>query len=99
MKESAIYEHLSQLAEGLHVKISNVVLSKSAYNTRSGLCKVRGKHRVILDKHLQLSEKIDVLIDALQQLEIDLDTVDPFVRKFFKKKARPAQPSGQQPEP
>jgi len=97
MKESAIFEHLSQLAEGLHMKISSVAFNRSAYNTRSGLCKVRGTYRVILDKSLPLSEKIDVLIDALQQVGVDLDAVDPDVRRFFKKNARVAQPAGPQP--
>jgi len=98
MKESALFEHLSQLAEGLHIKISSVVMNRSAYNTKSGFCKVRGRYRVILDKSLPLSEKIDVLIDALQQVDIDLEKVDPTVRKFFTKRPPSVVAADQQPE-
>ncbi|MCP4717202.1 MAG: hypothetical protein GY868_18930, partial [Deltaproteobacteria bacterium] len=45
-----------------------------------------GEYRVIIDKHLHLSEKIDVLIDALQNFSMDLSAVDPQIKKMLEKK-------------
>jgi hypothetical protein len=87
MKESAVFDLLSGMAENLSVKVSSVNLRRHSYATKSGLCRVRGEYRIILDQSLHLSEKIDVLVDALQALEVDTETMDPAVRKLFDRKA------------
>lgn len=87
MKESALLEELEQLAARHNIRISSANLKKYAYCIQSGMCRVRGEYRIILDKHLHLSEKIDVLIDALQTFDIDPMSLNPALQKLFKKKA------------
>ncbi len=86
MKESAILEDLEKVAEKLQIKVSSVNMRKYSYGIKSGLCRVNGEHRIIIDKHLHLSEKIDVLIDALQTFDMDSESLDPVIRKLFEKK-------------
>lgn len=97
MKESLVMKDLESLAEGLEIAVNSVNLRKYSYGIKSGLCKVNGDYRVILDKHLHLSEKIDVLVDALQEMEIPTDDLDPHLQRLLRKKtARPYQTSLQE---
>ncbi len=60
-------------------------MKKAAYNVKGGLCKVKGEYRVIFDKNLHLSEKIDVFVDALQGFDMENLTVDPFVKRLIER--------------
>ena len=86
MKESLVMKDLESLAEGLDIAVNSVNLRKYSYGIKSGLCRVNGDYRVILDKHLHLSEKIDVLVDALQEMEITTDDLDPHLQRLLRKK-------------
>ena len=92
MKESAILEDLEKIAGQHKIRITVANLKKYAYFMKSGLCRVRGEYRVILDKHLHLSEKIDVLIDALQHFDVEAAPLDPVVRRLLEKKHLSGQP-------
>ena len=87
MRESAVLKNLEEIAVRLDIKVCTVNLRKYSYGIKGGLCRLKGQYRVIIDKHLHLSEKIDVLIDALQNFDLEAVLVDPDVKKFFKKKA------------
>lgn len=97
MKESTVFEDLEQIAEKNHIKIYTVNLKKYAYGIKSGLCKVRGEYRIILDKHLHLSEKIDVLIDALQIVAVDTEAMPPYIKRLLQKKTLPVTDQGEDP--
>ncbi len=88
MKESEILHELEQIAEKLHVKVCNVNLKKYSYNSKSGLCKVDGEYKIIVDSHLHLSEKIDVLVDGLQNFEMHEMPLHPRIKHLFKKRSR-----------
>lgn len=106
MKESELLQHLEEIAEKLAVKVQQVNLRKDYYNLKSGLCKVRGENRIIVDKHLHLSEKIDVLIDALGDFDLEGLYINPYVRRLFEKHssgsvhhARQTDPADTRPSP
>ena len=87
MKESAVLQNLNDIAAQLNIRVENGAnLKKYSYYIKSGLCKVSGEYRIIIDKHLHLSEKIDVLIEALHNFDVDTDLFDPHVKKLFEKK-------------
>ena len=96
MKESTIMQHLEEVAEKLNIKVQPVSLRKYAYGMKSGLCKVNGEHRIIMDKHLHLSEKIDVLVEAIEPFDIDSIYIHPYVRKLIEKKGMKEQAPTQQ---
>ncbi len=85
MKESAIYQGLEDIAQMLDVKVCTVNMRKYSYSIKSGLCRVKGEYRVILDKHLHLSEKIDVLVDALQTFDFDISSLEPPIKKLMER--------------
>ena len=86
MKESLVLKDLEALAEGLDIAVNTVNMKKHSHGTKSGLCRVNGDYRVILDKHLHLSEKIDVLVDALQEMNISTDGLDPHLQRLLRKR-------------
>ncbi len=86
MKESLVMKDLESLAEGLEIAVNSVNLRKYSYGIKSGLCRVNGGYRVILDKHLHLSEKIDVLVDVLQEMEISTEDLDPHLQRLLRKR-------------
>lgn len=86
MKESLVMKDLESLADRLDIVVNSANLRKYSYGIKSGLCRVNGAYRVILDKHLHLSEKIDVLVDALQELDISTDDLDPYLQRLLRKK-------------
>ena len=88
MKESEILHELEQIAEKLHVKVCHVNLKKYSYNSKSGLCKVDGEYKIIIDTHLHLSEKIYVLVDGLQNFEIHDVQLQPRIKHLFKKRSK-----------
>jgi len=92
MKESSVMQDLESLADRLDIVVNSVNLRKYSYGIKSGLCRVNGSYRVILDKHLHLSEKIDVLVDALQEFDVTTDDLDPHLQRLLRKKTpRPYQ--------
>ncbi|MCX8044638.1 MAG: hypothetical protein N3B18_11030 [Desulfobacterota bacterium] len=97
MKESELFQELQRLAETCGVTVSVVNLKKYSYAIESGMCKVGGKYRIFLDRHLHLSEKIDVLIEALQRLPIDTSGLKPDIKKLFTKE--PLQSPPHEPVP
>ena len=96
MKESALFEELQRIAECHQIAVSTANLKKYSYTIESGLCRVKGRYRVILDRHLHLSEKIDVLLEALRQLSVDTADMSPELQRLLMKKraADPAPQSG-----
>lgn len=84
MKESALYETLQELARCNSIRVSSVNMRKQiSYGVRGGHCRVRDEYRIIIDKHLHLSEKIDILIEALQHLPVDTSGADPAVARLL----------------
>jgi len=87
MKESSVLEQLETIADKLAIKVCSVSMKKAAYNVKGGLCKVNGEYRVIVDKNLHLSEKIDVFVDALHGFDMQNLNVDPHVKKLIEREA------------
>lgn len=83
MKPSEIYQNLKDIAAKVDVAVSEHNLRATGINAKSGLCRVRGKQRFIMDKHLPVREKIEVLGDCLADLSLDDIYIVPAVRKFL----------------
>jgi hypothetical protein len=83
MKPSEIYQHLKDIAMKVDIAVSEHNLRATGINARSGLCRVRGKQRFIMDKHLTQREKIDLLGESMAKLPLDDIYIVPSVRKFL----------------
>ena len=81
MKPDQIYQALKELAEKLQVTVSEQNLRVSSVRARSGLCKIKGKHVYVMDKHKPLSKKIDLLVECLRRMDHESVYVLPAVRE------------------
>ena len=85
MKPEQIYQELKDLAEKLNVTVSEQNLRISGIRVKSGLCKVRGKEMIILDKNKSLYKKNRILAACLSNKPHENIYIVPAVREWLKK--------------
>jgi len=98
MRESELFQELQKIATQHGITVSIVNLKKYSYAIQSGMCKVEGEYRIFIDRHLHLSEKIDVLMDALQNIKVDIAGMSPELQKLFVRRGAVAG-DGRAPHP
>jgi hypothetical protein len=81
MENSRQLEDLIQLAESLGVEISISSLADSEFTLQSGFCKLLGKDLVIFDKQLPVEERIEILLQAVCNFDLDLIYISPWIRE------------------
>ena len=84
MDPDLVYEHLENLAEQLGISIVYDDLGDSEVGAASGLCKVKGRNLLIMDRSTDLTERIKVLSGCLGRMELDRVYVMPAIRKLLK---------------
>ncbi|MBW1698253.1 MAG: hypothetical protein JRH18_14155 [Deltaproteobacteria bacterium] len=87
MKPEQIYEHLKDMSEKLGINVSEENFRKSGVRVKSGFCKIKGKPKFIMDKHLKIKEKIDILASFLTTCPHEDLYVVPAVRELIQKTA------------
>jgi hypothetical protein len=81
MENSRQLEDLIQLAESLGVEISISSLADSEFTLQSGFCKLHGKDLVIFDKQLPVEERIEILLQAVGNFDLDSIYISPWIRE------------------
>ena len=87
MNETIILQNLEAIAEKLDIKVNYENLRKRHVFSKGGFCRLKEDKIVIIDTTLNLSEKIDVLADALSQLDLEDIYMPPVVRKILDRKS------------
>ena len=87
MNETTILQNLEAIAEKLDIKVNYENLRKRHVFSKGGYCRLKEDKIVIIDTTLNLSEKIDVLADALSQLDLEDIYMPPAVRKILDRKS------------
>ena len=86
-RDDALLDELKQLAERLGVKVrEEVLLREVGYRVRSGACRVRGEDVVFVDRHLGATERVDVLVAALEGRDIEPHYLSPALRRLFERR-------------
>lgn len=86
-RDEALAEELKQLAERLGVRVrEEVLLREVGYRVRSGACRVRGQDVIFVDRHLGASERVDVLVAALEGRDIEPHYLSPALRQLFERR-------------
>ena len=86
-RDDALVDELKLLAERLGVKVrEEVLLREVGYRVRSGACRVRGEDVVFVDRHLGASERVDVLVTALDGRDIEPHYLSPALRRLFERR-------------
>ncbi|MBC2715604.1 MAG: hypothetical protein HF978_09870 [Desulfobacteraceae bacterium] len=89
MKPTQLYLHLKELADKLDIAVAEQNLRVTGVNAKSGLCIVKDQKIFIMDKHLNVREKVETLADCLRTLPLDDIYVMPAVRKYLDRSDRP----------
>lgn len=92
MKPEQIYQELKDLAEKLEVGVSEQSFRTSGIPVKSGLCRVKGKMRCIIDKNIPLRKKINVLARSLSDLPHEDIYMVPVLREVIRKNAAQVTP-------
>ena len=87
MNESMVLQNLEAIAEKLSVKVQYENLRKKYIFSKGGLYRLKEDRVVIIESSLNLSEKIDILADALSQFELEDIYMPPAVRKILVSKS------------
>jgi len=85
MKPEQIYQELKDLAEKLQIHVSEENLKTAGITVKSGLCKVKGKTMIILDKHKSTHKKIRILAFHLAEFPCENVFIVPAVRELLEK--------------
>jgi hypothetical protein len=83
MKPTEIYQQLQETASKLGIAVSEQNLRATGVNAKSGLCKVKGEQVFIMDKHLTVREKVEILSECLRQMPLDDIYLVPAIRKYL----------------
>lgn len=89
MKPEQTYQDLKELAEKLGVGVSEQNLRSTGIKAKSGLCKVKGKSIIFIDKKLPLRDKNEILASCLSKLPHENIFMVPALRAFIDKYLSP----------
>jgi hypothetical protein len=92
MKPEQIYQGLKDLADRLGIIVSEQKLSTESLKVKSGLCKIRGQHVMILDKQLSIYKKSAILAACLSDMPHEAIFMIPAVRDFLAGHRNPVLP-------
>ena len=73
---------LERLAGDLEVQVSYEPMGGLVQGV-GGLCRVRGRYRIIVDRRLRPVERLQVVADALRRFDTERHFVSPQVRKLL----------------
>ena len=80
MEEKRLLQELEEIAEKLSIEVQYDNLLGMDFNVQGGLCKLRGKNVIILDRRTPPRERIDLLARALRQFDLSSISMKPYVR-------------------
>lgn len=73
---------LERLADDLEVQVCYEPMAGLVQGV-GGLCRVRGRYRIIVDRRLKAPERLQVVADALRRFDTERHFVSPQVRKLI----------------
>jgi len=85
MKPDQLYQELIDLAERMHISVSEQNLRTAGIKVQSGLCTVKGKKMFIMDKHKSVHKKIRILAAELARMPLEHLYIIPAVREMLDK--------------
>ncbi|RJP77845.1 MAG: hypothetical protein C4522_14185 [Desulfobacteraceae bacterium] len=80
MKAEQLYNSLKELADKLGITVSEQSFKNTGIHVNSGLCRVKDQQMFIMNKHENLSAKIEILASCLADLSLENIYIVPAVR-------------------
>jgi hypothetical protein len=91
MEPRKVLEYLEDLALKLDIEVVYANLESRDPFTRGGLCRVKGKYKVFIDRSEKLQGRIKILARALSAFDKEEIYILPFVREILEKAKDPRQ--------
>jgi hemerythrin superfamily protein len=85
MKPEQIYQELKDLAEKLEITVSEQNFRATGIKVKSGMCKVKGKDMLIVDKHKSIHKKINIMASNLAKIPHENVFIVPAIRDLLEK--------------
>ncbi len=85
MDEEVLLTLLEDLASGLGIKVRYESMDSEAAFSSGGLCRIRGKPVIIVNRKAALPEKIQILARALNRMDLGPVYMKPALREFLGK--------------
>ena len=87
-EELALVEELKTVAARLGFEVrEEKLLREVGYRVRSGSCRLRETHVILLDRGLPVTAQIDVLVDELARRSLDEVYLSPAARRLLERAA------------
>ena len=83
MNDQVILSYLEELAEKLEILVRDENINIDESSSSGGLCRVEGKHVIILNSKASVKEKIQVMINALNQFNLRYMYIKPVIRELL----------------
>ncbi|MFZ5571174.1 MAG: hypothetical protein ACOZF0_12255 [Thermodesulfobacteriota bacterium] len=84
MKPEQLYNELKSISEKLDIAVTEQNLRETpGIKVKSGLCKVKGRLRFIMDKHKPVRDKAAILASCIGRMPLDDMYIVPAVREFL----------------
>jgi hypothetical protein len=80
MEENRLLQELEEIAEKLSISVQYDDLTGMDFRVKGGLCRLRGKNVIIMDRRMPPRERIDLLAGALCQFDLSSISMKPYVR-------------------
>ena len=87
MDEAALLVLLEELACGLGIEVRYESMDREAAFSSGGLCRIRGKPAIIVNRKAASQEKIKILALALNRMDLGQVYMKPALREFLEKMA------------
>jgi hypothetical protein len=80
MEENRLLQELEEIAEKLSIAVRYDDLTEMDFKVKGGLCKLRGRNVIIMDRRAPLRERIDLLARTLRQFDLSSIFTRPYIR-------------------
>jgi len=83
--EPTLLHRLEELAQSLDISIRYERMEGEKASMTGGLCRIRGKHTIIINKQISLEQKVRALKRALKRFDLSRIYVKPALRDLLEK--------------
>ena len=85
MDNAGLLEHLEALAHTLGIPIRYERMEGETTFPSGGLCRIKGKHVIIVNESAATGEKVRTIADALRRFDLSEVYLKPALRDFLEK--------------
>ena len=80
MDEQMLLAHLEELADRLEIVLRHEKLDTEDVSSAGGMCRIDGRHVIMVHSAATVREQIHVMITALREFDISEIYVRPYIR-------------------